>query len=482
MKEDELKLLLSRLVSLSTENETVEFKVNNLKPTDIGERISALSNSAALVGQPYGYLVFGIEDNTHAIVGTTFKPENEKIEREELEHWLIQRLMPRLDFRIYKFEIDSKAIVLFQIPAAQGQPVSFFHQNYIRIGSITRSLKAFPEKERKLWLKPSSDFELEIAKPHVSASEVVALLDTQSVFDLLLKIPYPTTQSRVIEKLIDEKLVVRSNGHFNISYLGALLFAKSLKNFDLDRRAPRVIKYKGVGKLFTEKDQFGSIGYGNGFERMMIYIYGLLPSYEVIESAKRIERTTFPPLAVRELVANAIIHQDLTEKGTFTSIEIYDDRIEITNPGIPTVEPNRFIDSSETRNALMAKAMRKMGFCEEKGSGIDKVVYECEAYKLPPPDFRVEKNQTKAILFAYKEFNKLDRNDKIRATYQHCCLLYVSNQKMTNQTIRNRFNLDEKNASSASRVIKETIKEGLIRPEDPNSASKKFQSYIPYWA
>jgi hypothetical protein len=160
-----------------------------------------------------------------------------------------------------------------------------------------------------MWQAPDSDFELEYAKRGVSAAQVVALLDTQSAFDLLLKIPYPTTQARVLEKLQDEKLVARDNGHYHITYLGALLFAKNLADFGLERKAVRVIKYQGAGKLHTEKDQIGILGYGNGFLRVMNYLSALLPSNEVIEAAIRREVRMYPPLAVRELVANAHIPQ-----------------------------------------------------------------------------------------------------------------------------------------------------------------------------
>jgi len=482
MNEKELSNLLQHLLSLPKENEYLEFKDSNHKPEEIGKRLAALANGAALFGQAYGYLVFGIEDKTHAVIGTPFRPKEEKIGNEEIEFWLARMLNPRLDFRIYEFLYEGKAIALFHIPASHSQPTLFQNIAYIRVGSYVKQLREFPEKERKLWQKPSSEYELEYAKQQVTAAEVVALLDTQSIFDLLLKIPYPTTQQGVIEKLIDEKLVVRSNGHYHITNLGALLFAKDFNNFDLTRKAPRVIKYKGKGKLHTEKDQIGQLGYGSGFQRLMNYISGLLPSNEVIELATRKELSMYPMLAIRELVANAIIHQDFREKGTFLTIEIYDDRIEISNSGMPTLEPIRFIDGYNARNMLLANAMRRMGFCEEKGSGVDKIVEQCEYYQLPAPDFRVNQNQTIAILYAHQDLDNMDRKDKIRATYQHCCLMYVTNQKMTNQTLRNRFKISEKNAAIVSRIIKDTLDEKLIKLENPESKARKFVKYLPYWA
>jgi ATP-dependent DNA helicase RecG len=456
-----------------------------LNPEAIGEYFSALSNSAALHKKNFAYLILGVDDETKEVIGTnrSFKKEKGSTGKEELENWLINRLAPRIDFRVYEFEAtNGENIVLCQVPAAKSQPVRFLNEAYVRVGSAKRNLNDFPEKEKKLWENASEDYELEIAKYNVSAADVIDLLDSQAVFDLLLKIAYPTTQRGVLEKMIDERLIERSNGHYNITNLGALLFAKDLNKFDLERKAPRVIKYKGKNKLYTEKDQIGVFGYATGFSRLMLYISGLLPSNEVIEMALRKEVYMYPLLALRELIANAIIHQDFREKGTYLTIEIFDDRIEITNPGIPNVDILRFIDSYNTRNNYLAAAMRRIGYCEEKGSGIDKVINQCEMFQLPAPDFKVRPNQTIIILYAHKELNEMDKSDKIRACYQHCCLMYVTNQKMSNQTLRERFKIKEKNAAIVSRIIKETMEENLIKLENPNNNSRKYKSYLPHWA
>jgi ATP-dependent DNA helicase RecG len=483
MSNQELYSLLQRLLSTPKENEFIEFKENNYKPEEIGKRISALSNGAALLGQKYGYLVFGVEDATHKVVGTSFKPTMEKIGNEEVELWLSRMLSPRIDFRIYEFEYQGKKVVLIHIPAAYNKPVDFQNTAWIRVGSITKWLKDYPEKERKLWQPPSSEFEEEYAIRSVSAADVVAYLDTQSVFDLLLKIPYPTTQSGVLAKLISEKLIEKSNGHFHITNLGAILFAKDLSRFDnLARKSVRVVKYKGVGKFVTEKDTVNPMGYGCGFERLMTYLSGLLPSNEVIGLATRQNVLMYPPLALRELVANAIIHQDFRERGTGVLIEIFDNRIEISNPGKPIIEPIRFIDEYQSRNEMLASAMRRMGFCEEKGSGIDKVIQQAEVWQLPAPDFQVKETHTKATLYAHKDFNVMNKAEKVRACYQHAAIMYVTNQRMTNQSLRDRFKVEERNAAVISRIIRDALEENIIKPEDPDSKSRKFVRYLPFWA
>jgi predicted HTH transcriptional regulator len=153
MTEKELHKIIDRLLKLPKECEWAEFKLNLKKAEEIGEYISALSNGAFLQNEPYGYLVFGINDKTLQTEGTGFRPKMHKVGNEELENWLLQRTSPRIDVLIYETVYNNNFISLFQIQAAFGQPTCFCKQDYIRVGSITRSLKDFPEKEKKFGLK-----------------------------------------------------------------------------------------------------------------------------------------------------------------------------------------------------------------------------------------------------------------------------------------------------------------------------------------
>ena len=286
-----------------------------------------------------------------------------------------------------------------------------------------------------------------------------------------------------MERFNSEKLIQRQDNRWTITNLGAILFAKKLEQFDsMARKAARVIVYEGKNKLKTKLDKLGTKGYAVGFQGLMEFICGLAPSNEVIEHALRREVKMFPEIAVRELVANALIHQDFTQTGASVMIEIYDDRMEISNPGKPFISPDRFIDEYQSRNERLADLMRRLGVCEEKGSGVDKVVQAAEVFQLPAPDFRVGEKRTSAILFSYKVFEDMDRNDRVRATYQHCCLRYVMNEKMTNQSLRERFNLPEKKAEAVSRAIRDSAKAGKIKLNDPDQTSLRYRSYIPFWA
>ncbi len=244
----------------------------------------------------------------------------------------------------------------------------------------------------------------------------------------------------------------------------------------------RMIQYRGTGRTETLKEQEDIKGYACGFEGLIGYVNGLLPANEVIEQALRKTVSMFPELAVRELVANAIIHQDFFVTGAGPMVEIFDDRIGITNPGESLVDTERFVDTPpRSRNESLASLMRRFRICEERGSGIDKVVFEVELFQLPAPLFEKPDGFTRTVLFAHKPFSAMDKADRVRACYLHACLRYVTRKPMTNTSVRERFGIAEKNASMASRLLSEAVKAGLIVVEDPE-AGTRIRSYLPFWA
>jgi ATP-dependent DNA helicase RecG len=244
----------------------------------------------------------------------------------------------------------------------------------------------------------------------------------------------------------------------------------------------RVIVYKNASRLETIREQVGNKGYATGFEGLIGYINNLLPSNEVIGQALRRDVPVYPELAVRELVANAIIHQDFFIRGTSPMIEIFSDRMEITNPGLPLIKTERFLDSPpKSRNEALASFLRRSGICEERGSGIDKVVFQTEFYQLPAPMFEVTDEHTRSVLFAPRPFNEMEKSDRIRACYLHACLKYVNRDYMTNTTLRERFGIEPKNSAIASRIIRETMDAGFVRPYE-TQMSKKYSKYLPFWA
>ncbi len=318
----------------------------------------------------------------------------------------------------------------------------------------------------------------------VDEGTTLGLLDYPAYFDLT-KQPLPPDRDVILQRLIDENIIIRGmHGGFDITNFGAVLFAKELEQFKrLSRKALRVIIYKGKNRVVTQREHIETKGYASGFTGAISNINNQLPGNEQIGQALREVVPMYPPIAVRELVANALVHQDFSITGAGPTVEVFEDRVEITNPGRPLIQTMRFIDKpSRSRNEDLAAFMRRINIVEERGSGIDKVISAIEASQLPPPDFRANDDNTIAVLYAARPLKQMTGEERIRACYQHACLRYVSNDRMTNSSLRQRFAIEDKNYSIASRIIAETLEAKLIKPFDPESASKKHASYIPTWA
>ena len=308
------------------------------------------------------------------------------------------------------------------------------------------------------------------------------LLDTQEFFDML-KLPYPSQRRGVIEKLMAERLVSQEERSYAISNLAAVLLAKDLRDFEgIARKAPRIVTYSGINKLDTKLDITGGKGYAVGFQGLVELVMSQVPQNEVIESAVRVERRLLPEVVIREVLANALIHQDFEARGASPMVEVYANRVEISNPGEPVVSVDRFIDGYQSRNERLADLMRRFGLCEERSSGIDRVVEAVESQQLPAPDFQAHLGRTVAILFGPCPFKNLSRAERVRACYQHCVLQWVSREPMTNQSLRQRFQLQENNTSTISQIITAAMDKGLIKPDPDAPASRKYARYIPAWA
>ena len=483
MTQKQLETLLKDLQALPKECEWAEFKVDNSNPQEIGEYLSALSNGACYSQQPSGYLVFGIEDVTHRLVGTEFRPRTEKKGNQELENWLATQLEPRIDFRVHEFSYAGLDFVIFVVDATRDTPVSFRGQSFIRVGSYKKPLADHPERQRKIWNQTNHFvFEKQVAAEHLTAEQVLDLLDCPGYFKLTNR-PIPTDQAGIMSRLVTDRLVRKEHGEFTITNLGAILFAKDLDTFeDLARKAVRVIVYQGNNRVKTKREQLGRKGYAIGFAGLIQFIADQITT-EVIDRDLRRKVTVYPILAIRELVANVITHQDFSIRGTSPMIELFDNRMEITNPGAPLIDPLRFVDHNAiSRNEQMARFMRLLNLCEERGSGIDKVVYECELHQLPAPEIVAGDDYTRVILYGPRSLREMDKQDQIRACYLHACLKRVSGEIMTNQTLRERLGVEEQNYSLISRIIGDAKAAGLVKDYDPDSRSRKYASYVPFWA
>ena len=483
-RDERMLALIDDLRAQAAETSLAEFKENYDAPAMIGKLISGISNAARIAKQDSGYVVWGVRDADHAVVGTTFDPATAKHQRQPLEFWLHQRLRPGVAFSFQAVEHPQGRIVLLEIPAAPTAPVEFEHMAYDRIGSATPRLADNPHRQQALWeqLRPYA-WETGVAQSFASEDAVLALLDVESCFRLL-RLPTPDGAQRALSVLEQHRLISPdAGGKWNISNLGAILLAKDLRDFEpnLARKAIRFVAYDGDGRTatVTHREDFFR-GYANGFEDLNAHVNTLLPAREDGNSPIRDARTFVPAVAIREVVANALIHQDMSMAGTGPTIELFRNRLEITNPGKPLVAPERFIDfPPRSRNQALASLMRRFGLCEEMGTGVDKVIAAAEEGRLPPPEFQAQGSATRTILFGPRRFAQMTTEERRRACYQHTVLRFLGDERMRNATLRERFGVAEHNAAQISGVIRLALDADLIRPAD---RARPRSGYVPHWA
>ncbi len=390
MNNRDLITLINELRSLPKETEWAEFKVNNDAPDDIGGYISALANAACLHNQSAGYLVYGIENKTHNVVGTVFRPRTAKIGNEEIENWLARLLNPRVDFTFYECDYDGRHVVVIKIDPAHHIPIKFKNEAFIRVGSYKKHLKDYPEKERKIWLKKEKDdWSAEICedatlddldpsaiararenykrKYSAKAVDVDAWDDITFLNKAKITIQGKITHAAVILLGKDEA------EHFLMPAVARISWI--LKN---EQNVEKDYEHFGPPFLLNIDAVFGKI-------RNLKYRYlldnTLFPT----------EVTKYEPYVIREALNNCIAHQDYELKGRITVVENPDD-ILFTNLGsfLPeTVENVIEQDSPQEyyRNAFLAQAMVNLNLIDTQGGGIKKMFSLQMSRYFPLPDY-----------------------------------------------------------------------------------------------
>lgn len=463
---------LNDLLNVRSENEHIEFKEAKRR-FDFEELVNYC---VALANEGGGRMVLGVTDKPpRKVVGTSaFETPERTVAgiHERIQLKVVWQEIQHTDGRVLVFEVPPRPV---------GQPLHYGGRYWMRAGE--ELVPMTPDQLRRIIDEGKPDFIDQAARSNCSEEDVVSLLDVQGYFDLR-KRPLPSTRTEVLDTLAGKGFIRRDNGLFTITNLGALLLAKRLTDFEsVARKGVRLIVYDGISKekVRDGKDITGQKGYAVGFEGLVNYVYEQLPASEEIAAALRTTTYAYPLKAIREIIANAIVHQDLTEQGTGITVEIYDDRIEVTNPGLPILPPDRFIDENQSRNERFADALRQLGICEERGHGMDAVVAQIEVHQLPPYRCRLGSRHTTVVLSRYKPLKDLSPEERVNAVYQHCVLRFVTNQNTNNESIRERFKIDKKNSAMASRLLGEAVSANKIRPSNPGAAYKLMR-YVPYWA
>lgn len=488
MPQDEPMDLIYQLVGYPNETEWIEFKEGNADPEQIGRDISALANSAAYAGRSCAYKIWGVTDGTHELVGTSFNPLAAKAKgNQDLQIWLRRMLSVNANYDFITIEHDDLRFVVAKIAAASGQPVYFQKRAYIRIGSSTTELIPGSAREAELWRRlQNSRFEEGVAQNGLTEQEALDLLDADAFFTLI-GIRAPETRSAVTDELSAQDLLRRQDdGGYAVTNLGALLIARRLTEFPtLRKKALRVVRFDGKGSIDIVDSQSYDEGYATAITRAESYVMSVVPSHEVAEGAFRRVVRDYPQQAVRELISNAVIHQDLSDSSAGPFVGIYSNRIEFSNPGISLIPPERMLNAlPRSRNDALAGMLRQMHLCEESGTGWDRIIESCENSLMMAPKIESDEQVgTRVTLFSGSGYERMTKRQRMDATYWHACLIYSRGESMSNQSLRERFGLDasQKSTVAISRLIRECCNEGLIREED-SEVGAKYRRYIPNWA
>ena len=476
-KEKAIRCLKDSLYPVPTELNEIDWKSDlSSKSERLAQHLCAFSNIP-----DGGFLVFGVNDD--ASMFSVTKEQTDTIVK-TLGNIAFNNLSQSVQIQHNTIEYNGNALLFVYIPEQTEKPVYLrgktIYDSYHR--SAGQTVKMSPQEVKQMIAESQGLlFHEQIALTRATSDDVLRLLDYDCYFQLTGR-NFPESKSTILDVLANEEFIVKQDDYWNITNLGALLFARDLTKFKgLEFKTLRIILYTGKGRIEAHPELNFKEGYACGFEHFVQFIMERT-SVEVIEKVFREIKETYPERTVRELLANALIHQNLWQSGTHSMVEIFSDRLEITNPGVPLVDINRFIDTPpKSRNEKIAILMHLFDFCELRGSGIDRAIEAVEKAILPAPKFIKGDFYTKVIIYPKKTFAQMTKEDRIRACYQHCCLRYMENEKMTNQSFRERMGINEKNYPMVSKIIKETINAGLIKGYTAENIVKKAISYIPYW-
>ena len=476
-KEKALVTLQNSLFPVPTELNELDWKSGLSPKTDrLAQHISAFANL-----QGGGILVFGV--NGDGSLSSVSKTETDNIVQ-QLGNIAKNNLNYAIKIEHAVMEYNGYALLFVYIPKQPEKPVHLkgqdLYNSYCRSAGQTVKMSQNQVKDL-ISSSKGIPFERRIAKENLTDNEVLQLLNYRKFFELIDK-NVPTAVDTILNKMKEHDFCKFELGKWHITNLGAILFANDINNFqELYGKSVIVRKYVGTNNREMEFEQVEKNGYAAGFEDLIDFVMKITQKGEK-RDVIRTNEYIYPRVAIREFIANALIHQDFAITGMSITIEIFSDRLTITNPGAPLNDINRLIDlPPHSRNEILANTMLLLRFCEKRGSGIDYAIDAVEKQLLPPVKFTRSEQHTKIFLFPKKRLSEMSKEEKVMACYQNACLLFEDNKTTNNNSVRQRFGIDKNNSPVASRIITETVETGLIKLSNENNTSKKYVSYIPYY-
>ena len=389
MNQQELLALVNRLRGLPRETEWLEFKHNNADPQEIGEYLSALANEAALLNQPRGYLIFGIEDASNAVVGTRFDPYTAKAKgNQDLLPWLAALLQPNPGIEPHCLEHPDGRVALLAVGPARGRPVEYQGQGYCRAGTSKTKLTNHPEKARRLWSQ-GVDWSAAICE---GAS--LADLDPEAIDKAReqFQIKHPNQAQELTtwddRTFLNKARLLRQGAitHTAVLLLGrpeaATLLSPAVAKVSwiLKDAGNHELDYAHIGPPFLlAGDQL--------LQRLRNLTVRAMPSGTLFPQ----ELSQYDPWVLREALHNAIAHQDYLRHGRITVVE-FPDRVLITNVGAFLPGTIRTVIEQDApqelyRNPMLADAMVELNLIDTQGGGIKRMFETQRRRSFPLPDY-----------------------------------------------------------------------------------------------
>ena len=381
--------LIDRLRERPAETEWLEFKRSYHEPEQIGQYLSALANSACLGGRSTGYLVFGIDDETHEVVGTRFDPYATKAKgNQDLLPWLGAGLQPNTGFEVHMVDHPNGRVVLFEVGPARDQPVSFRQTAYVRVGASKTELGRHPEKARAIWTR-GSDWSAEVCRQATLDDLDPEALD-KAREQFVVKHP---TQAKDVAAwddatFLNKARVLKQSAVTNTALLllgrpeSSVLLAPTVARISwvLKDEHNRELDYEHLGPPFL-------LAGDRLLERVRNLTVRALPNGTLFPQ----EITQYDRWVIREAVHNCIAHQDYALRGRILVVE-FPDRVLMSNVGdfLPgDVETVIRQDAPQAiyRNPFLADAMVELNLIDTQGGGIKRMFETQRRRSFPLPDY-----------------------------------------------------------------------------------------------
>lgn len=475
-KERAIKTLRDSLYPIPEELNELDWKSGLSDKTDrLAQHLSAFSNYKG-----GGMLVYGVNND-----GTCFDMSKEEMDFiiEKLGNIAKNNLVYSITIDYSVMEFEGHALLFIYIPEQKDKPVylrghDIFDAYYRSAGQTVKMSR----NQVKAMIAESQGitFEQQMAKEHLTGDDVLKLLDYKAFYERIDK-NVPSATDTILRKMSDYDFCVADDDLWNITNLGAILYANDLRDFDgLKNREIVIHKYVGTNNLQQEFEQHITRGYAAAFDDVVEFVMKSTGKEKI--DLRRESVPTYPRVAIREITANMLVHQDFGITGIPISIEIFTNRIAFTNPGAPLNNINRLIDlPPNSRNEKLAQTLFMLHICEKRGSGIDRAVAAIEEMVLPAVKFTKGEEHTRVFLYPQKSLKDMTKQEKIDACYQHACLMFEEDKAINNQSVRERFELNKNQSSVASRIIADTLEAGYIKAADEETVSKKYMTYIPFY-